>query len=525
MSVSDRYGRERIRRGGVHFLLGKGLSSIAGFAVLVLLVRHLPVAEFAAYSVLQAFVEVFTALTGFGLTHAALRYIPELYAQHENRIFRGFVGAALGLRLVLLTVATLLAYLLADRLAGLFGLEAWVGVLQAYLLVVWLRVNSNFLFQMLESTLHQGLGQTAFVLTTLVKLGAIGWLAYEGAINIESVIWVEAAAEVVGLGVLLFGVLRVSHEAPVGQGMLGLRGWWIVNARRVTRYGFAGYLQHLAILPYGSSPNRLVAGRFLEVASLAAFGFAQSFADMLRRYLPAQLLGGLIRPVLVARFSVNRDFAAVAGMLALVFRINTVLLGAVAAVLLALGPAVVAAVSGGKYSAEAAWLLLALVGVLVLESRRFLIDLAIQAVERNGLLVTGNLALAASLVLAILLMPVLGALAIPLAAALGLVTSNAWITHRLAGEGFAYPFGYADFGRVLLSMILAALAGYALQDLLGWAFGLMVVLAAYALLLGVTGAIGPEDWRTLKQLKRPSATAPGTTVPMRDQIGTNSSNA
>lgn len=525
MSVADRYGRERICRGGVHFLLGKGLSSLAGLAVLVLLVRHLPVAEFAAYSVLQAFVEVFTALTGFGLTHAALRYIPELYARHENRVFRGFVGAALGLRLVLLTLATLLAYLLADRLAGLFGLDGWVAVFQAYLLVVWLRVNSNFLFQMLESTLHQGLGQTAFVLATLVKLVAIGWLVHEGAINIQRVIWVEAAAEFVALGVLSYGVLRVAREACVGQGMLGLGGWWIVNARRVMHYGFAGYLQHLAILPYGSSPNRLVAGRFLEVASIAAFGFAQSFADMLRRYLPAQLLGGLIRPVLVARFSTDRNFAAVVEMLTLVFRINTVTLGAVAAVLLALGPAAVAAVSKGKYSAEAAWLLLALVGVLVLESRRFLVDLAIQAVERNGLLVAGNLALAASLVLAILLMPVLGVLAIPLAAALGLVTSNAWLTHRLAKDGFIYPFGYADFGRVLLSIILAALAGYNLQDLLGWAFGLVLVLAAYAVLLRVTGAIHPEDLRTLKQLKRPPATTNDVAAPMRDHIGTNSSNA
>ncbi|HUX30269.1 MAG TPA: oligosaccharide flippase family protein [Thiobacillus sp.] len=524
MSASARYGRERIRRGGVHFLLGKGLSSIAGFAVLVLLVRYLSVAEFATYSVLQAFVEVFTALTGFGLTHAALRYIPELYAQHENRVFRGFVVAAFGLRLVVLTLATLLAYLMGAGLAGLFGLDAWVGVFQAYLLVVWLRVNGNFLFQILESTLHQGLGQTAFVLTTLTKLGGIGWLVYEGSIDIERVIWVEAAAEVLGLGVLLLGVLRVLRAAPIGQGMLGLMGWWAVHARRVTRYGFAGYLQHLAILPYGSAPSRLVAGRFLEVVSLAAFGFAQSFADMLRRYLPAQLLGGLIRPVLVARFSMNRDFDAVTGMLALVFRINTVSLGAVAAVLLAHGPAIVAGVSGGKYGAEASWLLLALVGVLVLESRRFLIDLAIQAVERNGLLVTGNLVLAASLVPAILLMPTFGPLAIPVAAALGLVISNTWITHRLAGEGFSYPFGYVDFGRVLLSMALAALVGYALQDRLGWIFGLIMVSIAYVVLLGVTGAIRREDWHKLRQLKRPAITGE-TAVPMRDHIGADSSNA
>ncbi|MBU2641424.1 MAG: oligosaccharide flippase family protein [Gammaproteobacteria bacterium] len=525
MTASARYGRERIRAGLVHFLFGKGLSAIAGFALLVLLVRYLSVAEFAAYSVLQAFVEVFTALTGFGLTHVALRYIPELYAQHENRVFRRFVVGAFGLRFFLLTLATLLAWLASDDIANLFGLAAWVGVLQAYLLVVWLRVNSHFLFQMLESTLHQGWVQVAFVLPALVKVAAVGWLVYSSALTIQSVIWIEAAAETLGLVVLLSGVGRVLRNTPVDQTMQSWSIWWAKNARRLTQFGLAGYLQHLAILPYGSAPNRLVAGRYLDVASMATFGFAQSFADTLRRYLPAQLLAGLIRPVLVARFSVSRDFEKVTGMLSWVFRINTILLGSVAALLLAIGPAVVASVSGGKYGAEAAWLLLALVGVLILESHRFLIDLAIQAVERNGLLVTGNLVLAVSLVLAVLLMPLLGALAIPLAAGLGLILSNTWITHRLAKEGFSYPFGYVEFGRVLLSSSFAALVGYALQGYLHWMVNSLVVLISYVVLLVVTGAIRREDWYRLQQLKKPDAVAQNGVSPLPGHARSDSTNA
>lgn len=508
-----RYGRERIRRGAVHFLLGKGISSVAGFAVLLLLVRELPVAEFAAYSVLQAFVEVFTALTGFGLTHAALRYVPELYARHENKVFRGFVVGTSGLRLLFLTLACLLAYAAGDALARLFGLAAWVGVFQAYLAVVWVRVNGQFMFQLLESTLHQGLGQAAFVMSTLCKLALIAWLAFNGSLNIERVIWSEVTAEAMGLGLLIISVWRVLRETNPEPSMQGLAEWWAGNSRRVTRYGFAGYLQHLAILPYGSAPNRLVAGRFLEVYALAAFGFAQSFADMLRRYLPAQLLSGLIRPVLVARYAATKDFGAVVAMLALVFRVNSVLLGLPSAVLLAVGPAAVRALSNEKYGADAAWLLLALVGVLVLESRRFLIDLAIQAVERNGLLVVGNLALAASMLLAVLLIPKMGALAIPLAAGLGLAVSNAWITHRLAKEGFVFTFGYLDFTRILLSVLLASLTGIAVQRVLGWALGLAIIFVSYPLLLWITGAIRREDWQRLRHFRQPSNELRNVRVP------------
>lgn len=525
MNHSHRYGRERIHRGVVHFLLGKGISAVAGLAVLLLLVRELPVAEFATYSVLQGFVEVFTALTGFGLTHAALRYVPELYAQHENKVFRGFVMGAAGLRLALLTLACLLAYTASAGLANLFGLENWVGVFQAYLAVVWVRVNGQFMFQLLESTLHQGLGQMAFVMSTLFKLALIAWLAFNGTLNIQSVIWSEVTAEAMGLGLLIINVWRVLRETNPEPSMQGWRAWWSGNARRVTRYGFAGYLQHLAILPYGSAPNRLVAGRFLEVYALAAFGFAQSFADMLRRYLPAQLLSGLIRPVLVARYAATKDFGAVVAMLALVFRVNSVLLGLPSAILLAVGPAAVSALSNEKYGADAAWLLLALVGVLVLESRRFLIDLAIQAVERNGLLVVGNLALAASMLLAVLLIPNMGALAIPLAAGLGLAASNAWITRRLAMEGFHYPFGYMAFARVGLAVILSALVGVSVQDIFGWLSGFVVVCVTYPLLLWLTRAISSEDLQKLKSLKRPVSAAAHVTKQVGRQAGTRPSDA
>lgn len=498
-----RYGRERIRRGLAHFMLGKGLSSIAGFAVLVLLIRHLSVPEFAAYSVLQAFVELFTALTGFGLTHAALRYVPELYAGHQNRVFRGFIVTVFGLRLVLLTLVTSLAYLAGNEVAGLFGLDAWVAVFRAYLVVVWLRVNAHFLFQILESTLHQGLGQAALVTTVLSKLVLIVLLIWQGTPNIEKVIWTEAAAEALGLAVLLFCVARVLRASQTERGMPALTDWWSTNAGRVTRFGLAGYLQHLAILPYGSAPNRLLAGRFLEVGALAAFGFAQSFADMLRRYLPAQLLGGLIRPILVARYSTGGHFHDMADVLALIFRVNAILLGGVAGLLLAVGPNAVHALSGGKYGGDAAWLLLALIGVLVLESRRFLIELLVQAVERNGLLVAGNLSLAASLLLAIFLLPIMGALAIPLAAATGLAASTAWIAHRLSQEGFVYPFGYVSFARILAATGLSALIGYAAQGLSSWDWGAFAVFLFYPICVWLTGATGPNDWRRLRMLIRP----------------------
>lgn len=514
MRTLARYGRERIRRGAIHFLLGKGLSSIAGFAVLLLLVRGLPVTEFAAYSVLQAFVYVFTAITGFGLLHVTLRYVPELYARHENRIFRGFVLWAFSLRFMLLTFATIFAYGAGVKIAGAFGLAGWVTVFKAYLAVVWVRVNSHFLFQILESTLHQGVGQAAFVVTTLLKLVFVAWLIASGGIDLTSVVWAELIAELAGLLMFLAGVISVLHEAHAIEGTSGFAAWWSDNARRVTSYGLAGYIQQLAIMPYGSAPNRLVSGRFLETASVAAFGFAQSFIDVINRYLPAQLLGGLIRPVLVARFATQGDFGEVARILTYIFRINTVLLGLLLALLLAVGAPAVEFISGGKYGADAAALLAAMVGVLVLESRRFLLDMAIQAVEQYKVLVIGNLGLAASLLLAVGLLPSFGAMAIPLASGIGLLASNAWIAHRLRRTGFPCPFAFLDFSRAAASTLAAAGFGHIVAQVVSWQGGLATACVAYPALLWITGAVRRDDWGLLRHLRRASSTVPGNeTVP------------
>ncbi|MDD5323691.1 MAG: hypothetical protein PHD43_24440, partial [Methylococcales bacterium] len=422
-----------------------------------------------------------------------------------GRAFRGFIAYLVILRTVLLTLAVLLAFLLASDAAFLFGLQEWLYIFKVYLLVVWLRVSGHFLFQLLESTLHQGLGQTAFVLATLTKLILFGWLIYAGMLGLESVIWMEVIAEAAGLFILVFGVVRVARQAQTESAKLALSEWWGANANRVTRYGFAGYIQHLAILPYGSSPNRLVAGRFLEVASIAAFGFAQSFMDMLKRYLPAQLLAGVIRPVLVARFATDRNFGAVEHMLSLVFRINTILLGLLAAVLMTVGPEFVAMVSKGKYGPESAWLLLSLIAVLALESRRYLVDLAIQTVERNGLLVVGNLALSASLILGVVGVPLIGAQAIPFAAVLCLAASNIWITHRLAHDGFLFPFGFPAFIRILMAVVLAAFVGGVVKVFLGWRISLFSICALYPLMLRITNAGVLNDLRMLRKMTQRDA--------------------
>ena len=497
-----RYGGERIRKGMLHFLMGKGLSSIVSLIILVLLVRHLKITEFAAYSVLQAFVYVFTALTGFGLLHITLRYIPELYTQHQGHALRVFMLWTFGLRVVLLTSVALVAYSLGSQVASIFGLLDWIAVFQIYLVVVWLKVNNHFLFQIHESTLHQGPGQAVFLATTLLKLTLIVWLMEVGELNLLNIVWVELIAELVAMFAFCVSVIRIIQGSEVESNGIDFKVWWTENSRRVTKYGIAGYFQQLLIIPYGSAPNRLVAGHFLGATSVAEFGFSQSFVDLINRYLPAQLLGGLIRPVIVAKYSIKRDFSEVTRPLNFIFRLNTILLGLILALILSVGQQVVNFISNGNYGAEVALLLASMVCVLMLDSHRFMLDIAIHAIEKYDVLIVGNFILASSLLLIVGLLPWCGTVAIPLAGSIGLLASNSWIAHRLEKLGFNFSIGIFDFMRVLAITLAAAGFGYLLSPITHWLVVIPLVSLAHLTLLWMTGAIRNEDWLALQHLKR-----------------------
>lgn len=502
MRKLGRYDGDRISRGFIHFFLGKGASSLAGLGLLAILVRHLPIDEFATYTVLQALVEVFTALSGFGLTHATLRYLPELYVKHENLVFRGFVKFVIASRVFTLTIAVILVFITAETLATWLGLERWVDVFRIYLVVVWLRVNGHFFFQILESTLHQGLAQSAFVITTLTKFSIVFWFSLTGSLCLDNVIKAEILGEFVGFLLLSFGVLRVVLETKVEPMMTTLSSWFTTNGKRVAFYGLTGYAQHLAILPYGSAPNRMLAGRLLDVFSLAAFGFAQSFSDVIRRYLPAQLLGGLIRPVMIARFAREGNFQNVADVLNFVFKVNNFAIGFLAAVFFAGGPTFVKALSNGKYGTEAFLLLLLMIAVLVLESRRFLLDIAVQTIERNKVLISGNLLLSMFVVFPILLIPYIGAAAIPFSAAVGLALSNRWVSGVIASEGFAMKFNYKELIRTSITAVLAGGVGSLASVLAGsWMLGSSLAIFVYLIAGFLFKAITLDDISKVKSLR------------------------
>lgn len=464
--MGSRYGRDRVIKGLLHFLLGKGISSVAGLLGIVLVIRLLPVDQFASYSVLVALVETMTALSGLGLAHALLRYVPELYSQHYQLALRRYVGGSIVLRSGVLLLATLVAFFMSHQLAPMIGLGDEIGPFQLFLLLVFLRSTSQFLSQILESTLHQAMAQTAFSLSAVARL--LGMLYLQGTPNVRlgQVIWVEVASDALGLAVMLFGVLRMLWQGAEGSAVPRDDDTWLQShLRQIGRFALAGYAQHLAILPYGGNTNRLVGGRMLPDTQMASYGFAQSLYEYVKRYLPAQLLVGLIRPVVVARYAEQRNFAEAARISSKVLQINFLCIGAALAALTVGGVEVISWMSAGKYGAGVTIVLFALFVVLLLETQRQQLELMVQTVEIYKVLIPSNIVLASSVVLAVVLLPTCGALAFPLANIVGLIVANAWVQRRMDALGFRFRHNWMSSIQILCVLVVSVAACLGLKQL------------------------------------------------------------
>jgi len=485
MPHSEPYSASRIRRGVFHLIGGKAITSIAGIGTFLLLVRALPVEQFAAYTILFALVELVEASTGVGLSQILSRYVPELYVGHHRNALRRLVTIVLTLRIGVLTAFVGIVYLLAPSVAPLIGLSGWEWAVKAYLAVVLVRVSAMALFGILESMLHQGIAQLGFGLVTAMRFMLLLGAYVQGGLDLRTVIVIELLTDLLGCGVMAIGLIRTmpARSSPEPE---ATSRWLRSNLGRMVDFGVKGYLQHMLILPYGGATNRLVVGGTLASTEAALFGFAQSVADLMERYLPVRLLAGVIRPVLTARYVRDRNFSELELAANLIFKINAIVICLAAVVVFAGGSSMIGLVTKGKYVDGGVGLLLAMCALVFLFSLRHTLDQVCQAVEHNGPLIWSNVVITSSVLPGIAFLPALGVFAMPVANIAGLILGILILVWRLRAAGFAYRQDLRGLVKMLAVTALGMLGAEASRRLGG---GWIVSVAAGVALFGLAAVL------------------------------------
>lgn len=458
------YSKESVRKGILHYLLGRGLAGIAGFATLILLVRFMDVQSYAGFTALTGLIALSGILAGLGLDRAISRYVPEARLERS--------AAELGQFIWRITVIKMLAALSVCFVLFLF----WHPVLRLFSdihlsyfpisLVCF--VLAETLFQHFSSVLQALLKQKALTRILIVqwagRLVLIAWAVYSGnKISLEESLLIMALPEM--LGVLVFIMVLIHYLRKLGSSQahanvpstISQNTWpdWNAIARMASHnYGFT----LLAAPPQGYF-MKMLAAIFLPTHMVAAYGFFISIAERVRQYIPLHLLYSLIEPVMIGHYIQNRSFSTLNQRCQLLYKSNLILLIPLMAWILAAGAFIISSLTGGKYH-EYSWLLAIVMLQLTVGSHVVLLQLILNSVGVSQLLVKAGFyaLLGMALFLAVALNIHLQLLVLaPLVFSL---VCNVYIIQSLNRDGYPYQLSRQLFWGATASGVIAGAAVY-----------------------------------------------------------------
>jgi O-antigen/teichoic acid export membrane protein len=402
---------------------------------------------------LIALIDIFYLTTGLGLSTIAQRYVAEFRLRATPARLQAFLGRLFLRRVLHSLLFGALLYLLHEQLLPALGLPIQPRLLPLVVLLLMAAASLSFLDEVLAALLLQGRAQSMAMTRNVIKLGAVAALLLGGVtLDIDRLLVIELCAVALAMTLgysLLYRELRRSAGVTEGDPDYAVAGMW----------GMAGrfYLIQLIGQAYGQNVAKLLITRMLGLAQTAVYGFAQSIADMLANYLPAHLLAGWLRPLMVSRYLARGKMSDLVDVANLVLKLNLLGIVPVAVFFGLYGDQFASWVTAGKYSH--AGLLLMLVTLFIgLQTMHLMVAMIAMTVEQASSNLVATLLSGASLPLSLLLIHWLGAEG----ASLGLISSELlWIAaavQLLRRRGYPIRWDLGGSLRLCLAGAGAALA-------------------------------------------------------------------
>jgi O-antigen/teichoic acid export membrane protein len=297
------YSGTALKKSLVHFFGGKAISAALTFALLILLARKLGAHDYGAYATLIAILELGYALSNMGLSWVIQRYIPEYRIHANTQTLQKFMWQLLTLRALTGFVFSILLYLASVLFAQNLHLETYGLAVSIYIIVMFFEgLGRSIRDDMLGALLQQKIAQTGLIVRNLILLLLVALFA-DSFFELKQLAWMELAASIIATTLSVFWMLR--HIS--GLTLIGNSTWQAPSTKQMLITARAMQASFLLTLATSQQAFMLIVNALLGLQAAAIFGFARNLNDFLRRYLPAELLMGLIRPKLIADFTQHHD--------------------------------------------------------------------------------------------------------------------------------------------------------------------------------------------------------------------------
>jgi O-antigen/teichoic acid export membrane protein len=449
------FSLQRLRRGFVFFIAGKTVNGLFGFLVLVLVARGLTPVEFGTYVILVSVAQSAISIFNFGVSSVAQRYLPQFRLGAGSDGLMRFVLALLGLRVLSLSVCLVVLYLGLGVLVRVFGIEAWRSSAAIYLSIVIFAGMFWYWQTVFEPLLLQGNVQLNWLARNFGFCGLVAAALWQGrgTLHLSDVIYAEVLATAVAtfVGFLQLWLYWRGHRSHAAS-----PGWRRPSTRSLVRFAFLDFVGFMLELSGNQQAIMLLAGHMFGPAELAGFGFAMTFVEQIRKYLPAELFWAVIQPKLIAAYSQTGDVAEVVRRGLLMYKAGLFMLGPAIVLFLVYGRGTLDLLSHLKYGQMAPVAVVLLVTLVPLSHQRPLRGI-VMILERPALAARGALAWALTIPLCLAaLLAGWGSLGLAGAAMTTALLYNGALILGLRRAGFGYRVDFVGIGKIALATLGAA---------------------------------------------------------------------
>lgn len=474
----------RLRSGMALFVAGKLASGLIGLAWLLVLVRALDLPAYAAYIVLIAMLEITLLVSNAGVYAFAQRYITEARLPHNLHLLPRLIWRSLAYRMLTLAAAALVLAASAAPLADWLGQPPLRAVLPLYAGVMVAEGAARYLELVFESLLEQGRAQACAIFRNGLRLLIVA-LLWRGAhpLSLVDVVSIELLCSGLGLGLACLLAWR-GRPAVAAAVLTPVAPAADFSIARLAQFALPLYVAQCLTQLYSPDTIKLIVSRLLGAVEAATFGFAHAISFVLQRYLPATLLLGLVRPMLVARQQKGGQEAQLNEVGNLVLKINLLLLLPLAAVFAVAGSEFAGWVSGGRYR-DAGLVLFLLTLLLILNGTHLVLSMLATTLENSRAVLWGTVVSVPGVLVGVALAPRLGSAAM----VMGLWASELlWCSFTLIllrRSGFGFRIDAGAWLKLIAAAALAAAAAWLLLLLLTPMAGLARLMVSAAVVLPV----------------------------------------
>ncbi|HMM70968.1 MAG TPA: oligosaccharide flippase family protein [Rhodocyclaceae bacterium] len=376
------YSKERALSGAVHYLGGRAAGGIASFLTILLMVRYMGTADYAAYTALTGVVMLGTNVSSLGLERAIARYVPDGVVNNKPGQLASFIRMVTLYRAGAAVLFALATALLWQPLTGLFDVPQSANVSPA---MIAMAVIGGGVFQV-QSAVFQSLMRQQLLTRVLIaqwgsRLVLTLFFVSTGAnISLAQAIMILAVPEVLGAAIahLAIGAVVRSHVAVSAAGERDQAPW--PERKGVIEVSGYNYLFNLLAIPPQGAIMRLVIAALCPPQFVAAYGFFQSLVEKARQYLPTQLLYMLIEPLLIAKYMEHGNLEALRQRTRFLYVMNLLILMPAMALVIGVGGPLTSLLTGDRYT-EYWWLLIPTLIQLVLSSQIVLQKIVLTALD------------------------------------------------------------------------------------------------------------------------------------------------